>query len=201
MASKAGKYDSHDSRNKKAILVLTLVAGFAVFWAFYKNTICKSCSMNDGIALFKSVELDQKVDELKSLSLDVSPFEIRQWLLKEGPEVTEKVLSLVDGTIDRTGKVRIETLHSIYSLHFSTLPEGVEIRWAYTLRALALKTLHEGDLQTDFLAKSLIMEGKRDRAAEIYKDLLRFPRGTYGRNVAENFFHSNPELRKPASSW
>lgn len=189
------------AKNTKAVVLLVLVAVCALFSAFYKKKLCKSCGLEEEISLFQSVEIDKKVEELRALSKDVSPLEIRQWLLNQGPQMAMQVIASIDNTIDRGGKVRVEALHAIYSLHHSNISKDAEGEWGRILHYLAERVLHDGDVQTDFFAKSWIMQEQSDRAALLYKAMLQAPRGSYGRDVAENFFDSNPDLRKPASVW
>lgn len=142
-----------------------------------------------------------RVEDARKLAADVvrvaregAEPELRGWLLSHSPAAVEQILLTIDNTIDPSGKSRLAILGAVHSLGSEGLKPEANAEWAAVLRRSAEGLLHAGPERADFVAKSHLMTGDREKAAAEY---ARYPQHP----VAQLFFKQYPELlRAPASN-
>lgn len=130
--------------------------------------------------------------ELVRLVREESSNALRDWLLTQSPNVSKQVILSLDNTNDPASRARLAALNAIYTLDSTGLSDDARKGWALVLRDLAGGVLHPGDMQTDYLAKSYLIEGRHEEAAKAYRLIPTYP-------TAKVFFGERPELRAPAS--
>lgn len=131
--------------------------------------------------------------ELVRIVREESSSSLRNWLLSQSPGVSKQAILSLDNNNDPYSRARLAALNAIYSLDSDGLSDEARKGWALVLRDLAGNVLHPGELQTDYVAKSFLIEGRHADAAKTYSLIPNYP-------TAKAFFGEDPELlRAPAS--
>lgn len=178
------------TKKGKVVWGIVSVVGIIGLGFTAKYFVCGSCKMHRQ-ALTKEQRYSL-ANELVRIVREEHDSVLRQWLLKQSPNVSGQAILSLDNTNDPTSRARLAALNAIYSLDAMELSDEARKGWALVLRDLASSILHAGEKRTEFVAKSYLLERQADKAAATYRLI---PQSL----EARHFFGENPDFRAPAS--